>query len=136
MKNVIQGLIAGLLAGIFLAVLYFVDYGPGNGLHNIARWFGLDSPSAGRLIGFILMIVLGAVFGVLFGFLQRNRETTLPHALLLGLLTGAILWIIAPLLLGALINHASLNLSTFLSSFVPLLTYGLLTGAIYFQRAR
>jgi hypothetical protein len=52
-----------------------------------------------------------------------------------GLVTGVVLWVILRLLFGTLINHQRLDLTGFLYSFVPLLVYGLLLGAISFQRA-
>ncbi len=50
-------------------------------------------------------------------------------------MTGVVLWVILRLLFGTLVNHQRLDLIGFLYSFVPLLVYGLLLGAISFQRA-
>ena len=97
-NTMLRGLVAGLLAGIVLAVLFFVDYGPGGLLHNPARWLALDSQGAGKFVGFVLLIVLGGAFGVLFGILQGRRETTLGRSLLLGAATGVLFWVIVPLL--------------------------------------
>ncbi len=134
-NTMLKGLVAGLLAGIVLAVLFFVDYGPGGLLHNPARWLALDSQDAGKFVGFVLLIVLGGAFGVLFGILQGRRETTLGRSLLLGAATGVLFWVIVPLLFGVIINHWQLNLGNFLISFVPLLLYGVLLGAFFFQIA-
>ena len=122
-NTTLKGLVAGLLAGIVLAVLFFVDYGPGGLLHNPESWLGLDSQNAGKFVGFVLLIVLGGAFGVLFGILQGRRETTLGRSLLLGAATGVLFWVIVPLLFGVMINHWQLNLGNFLISFVPLLLY-------------
>jgi len=134
-NTMLRGLVAGLLAGIVLAVLFFVDYGPGGLLHNPARWLALDSQGAGKFVGFVLLIVLGGAFGVLFGILQGRRETTLGRSLLLGAATGVLFWVIVPLLFGVIINHWQLNLGNFLISFVPLLLYGVLLGAFFSQIA-
>jgi len=134
-NTMLKGLVAGLLAGIVLAVLFFVDYGPGGLLHNPARWLALDSQDAGKFVGFVLLIVLGGAFGVLFGILQGRRETTLGRSLLLGAATGILFWVIVPLLFGVMINHWQLNLGNFLISFVPLLLYGVLLGAFFSQSA-
>lgn len=129
-----QGLFAGLLAGLIMGILFFVDYGPGNALGGIAGYFRLDQPGTGKLIGFLLLIALGGLFGLLFGALQGKRELTIGRSIVLGLTTGVIYWLIVALLIGTIINHARLNPGSFLFSFVLLLVYGLLLGTIAFQR--
>lgn len=69
MNTLLRGLYSGLMAGGIVGMLYFVDYGPGNDLHGVASWFALDNKDSGRLIGFMLLIVLGALFGLIFGAL-------------------------------------------------------------------
>lgn len=133
-QAVIAGLLAGLLAGLILAVLFFVDSGPGSLLHGPASWLALDSKEAGKYAGFILLIVLGGLFGALFGVFQSRGELTLGRALTMGAITGVIFWLLVRLLFGVLINHVGLGFGDFLSSFVPLLVYGVLLGALYFQR--
>ena len=134
MHNIRNGLFAGLFAGLVLAVLFFLDYGPGGLLHNPARWLALDSKDAGKLVGFLLLIILGGIFGVLFGFIESRGERTLGRSLLLGAATGVLFWIIVPFLFGTLINHGGLDFGGFLYSFIPLLLYGLLLGSLFFQR--
>ncbi len=136
MKRIMNGLVAGCIAGLVLAALFFVDYGPGGLLHTPAHWFALDSKDAGRFVGFLLFIVLGGIFGLLFGVVEGKREITLARSLLLGVATGIVYWIIAPLLFGTIINHNSLSFGDFLYSFVPLVLYGFLLGAISFSRER
>ncbi len=132
-KRIQNGLLAGLLAGLLLAILFFADYGPGGLLHNPAKWLGLDSKDAGKYVGFILLIVLGGIFGIVFGAIEGKREITLGRSLLLGIATGVVFWIIVPLLFGG-INHVQMNFGNFLYSFVPLILYGVLLGAFSFQR--
>ena len=132
-NTILKGFLAGLLAGLVLAVLFFVDYGPGGLLHDPARWLALDSKDMGKFVGFFLLIVLGGAFGLLFGMFQMRRETTLGRSLLLGAATGVLFWAIIPLLFGVIINHWQLNLGNFLISFIPLLLYGVLLGCISFQ---
>ncbi len=134
MKSIQNGLLAGLFAGLVLAVLFFLDSGSGNLLHNPARWLALDSKEAGRFVGFLLLIVLGGLFGVFFGLIERRGERTLGRSLLLGGATGVLFWIIIPFLFGTLINHGLFDLGRFLYSFVPLLLYGMLLGSFFFQR--
>ncbi len=133
-QRIQNGLIAGLLAGLILAVLFFTDYGPGGLLHTPAQWLALDSKDAGKFVGFLLLIVLGGIFGIVFGAIEGRRVTTLGRSLLFGAATGVLFWIIIPLLFGTLINHIRLDFGSFLYSFVPLVLYGMLLGAIAFQR--
>lgn len=133
MKTFRQGLLAGLLAGFLAALFFVVDYGPGNSLHGIARWLALDSPGAGKLVGFLLMLLLGGVFGILFGMVAGKWQLSLGRWLLGGLVVGVMWWVLFALVIGAGINHVSLGFGTMLFYSVPLLVYGLLLGSISFQ---
>src|SRR3989442_3258046 len=88
MNNIRKGLFAGLIAGLVLAMLYAVDYGPGAQLHTVAKWFALDSKNAGEYIGFVLLLILGALFGLAFGAWQRGKVITLTRAIASGLILG------------------------------------------------
>lgn len=132
-KTIRQAFLAGILAGFLAALLFLVDYGPGNSLHGVARWLGLDSQGAGKFVGFLLMLVLGGLFGLLFGVLVGRWRPDLGRWLLTGLVIGAIWWVLVVLLIGTGINHLPLNFGGFLISCVPLLVYGLLLGSIAFQ---
>ena len=136
MSNILRGLFSGLTAGIILALLYFVDYGPGNDLHTVARWFALDNRDTGRLIGFVLLIVLGTLFGMIFGALQRGRKITIGRAIATGLALGVAWWFIFAFLVAIFVGHMSLarfNPGSFLYPFTLCLVYGLLLGTLYFQ---
>jgi len=133
MDSIRKGLFAGLLAGLVLALLYFVDYGPGANLHTVSRWFALDSKGAGEYIGFILLIILGALFGLAFGTFQRGREISLARTVLLGLLLGVAWFVILVLLLGIIIAHVALGIYGFMFFIVTSLLYGLLVGYMYYQ---
>lgn len=133
MKTLRQGLLAGLCAGFFTALLFVVDYGPANSLHTVARWLGLDSSGSGRLVGFFLMLLLGAIFGALFSTATGRRNITLGRSLLLGVLTGAMEWIIVVYVLGDLVNHLRIDFGSWLFTFIPLLVYGLLLGSLSYQ---
>ena len=131
-----QSGLSGLLAGLLVAVLYLVDYGPGNSLHRVPQWFGIDSQSLGKFIGFLLLIVLGGIFGLLFGFIVerwRPRLERLERWLLTGLGVGIVFWLIVVLIIGSGLNHLHMTFGDFLFTFIPLLVYGLLLGSIAFS---
>lgn len=133
MRPLIRGVLAGGLAGLITSLFWFVDYGPGNSLHTVARWFLLDSASTGRQVGFLLLLILGCLFGLLFEIGTQFWRPTLGSYLLLGLLSGALFWLLIPLCFGTLVFHGSLTFGNVLYTSVPLLTYGLVLGSLAFQ---
>ena len=93
MQTLRRGLVAGLLTGLVLAMLDFVTDGtPGRLLPEALHWFGITiaDPTISRFAGFFLLIVLGGVFGLVFGALQREGIITISRALLWGLALGFI----------------------------------------------
>src|SRR5215467_10741258 len=139
MHTLRMGLLAGLLAGLLLALLDFVTDGtPGRLLPDALHWFGLTiaDPTSSRLAGFVLLIALGGVFGLIFGALQRERISTSSRALLWGLALGLVWWLVFSLLLANLMSHHapfSLDFGRVLSTFPIDLLFGVVLGAISFQ---
>ena len=140
MQALRRGLLAGFLASLVLVVFDFVTVGaPGNGLPAALHWFGIavTDPTLSRWAGFFLLIVLGGVFGLIFGALQRDKLSTAGRALLTGLALGVLWWLIFELVLTNIMNHASspfsLSFGRFLSSFPLDVLFGVLLGAIYIQ---
>jgi hypothetical protein len=140
MLNIRRGLLAGILAGLVLAILNFVTDGtPGRTLPDALHWFGITiaDPTISRFSGFFLLIVLGGLFGLIFGAFQRERSITLSRALLSGLALGLVWWFVFSLVLANIMNHASspfsLQFGGFLSTFPIDLLFGVVLGAIYFQ---
>lgn len=140
MTNIRRGLLAGLLAGLFLAILNFVTDGtPGRTLPDALHWFGITiaDPTISRFGGFFLLIVLGGLFGLIFGAFQRNGFITLSRALLSGLALGLVWWLVFSLVLTNIMNHASspfsLQFGGFLSTFPIDLLFGVVLGAMYYQ---
>ena len=138
--NIRRGLLAGILAGLMLAILNFVtDRTPGRTLPDALHWFGITiaDPTISRFSGFFLLIVLGGLFGLIFGAVQRERSITLSRALLSGLVLGLVWWFLFSLVLANIMNHASspfsLQFGGFLSTFPIDLLFGVVLGAIYFQ---
>lgn len=135
-----RGLLAGVLASLVLAAFDFVtDGAPGNGLPPVLRWFGITvaDPTISRWAGFFLIVLLGGVFGLIFGALQRGTVMTASRALLTGLTLGVLWWLIFDLVLTNILNHASsplsLSFGRFLSSFPLDVLFGVLIGAISIQ---
>src|SRR5258708_25320587 len=102
MQTLRRGLLAGLLAGLVLAMLDFVTDGtPGRLLPEALHWFGITiaNPTISKFAGFFLLIVLGGVFGLIFGALQGERVITISRALLSGLALGFFWCLVFSLLL-------------------------------------
>ncbi len=139
MQTLRRGLLAGLLAGLVLAMLDFVTDGtPGRLLPEALHWFGITiaNPTISKFAGFFLLLVLGGVFGLIFGVLQRERMITISRALLSGLALGFVRWLIFSLLLANIMSHRApfgLDFGRFLSTFPIDLLFGVVLGAIYFQ---
>ena len=138
-QTIRRGVVAGLLAGLLLATLDFVTDGtPGRLLPEALHWFGISiaDPTISRFAGFFLFIVLGGVFGLIFGALQRERIITISRALLSGLALGFVWWLVFDLLLANIMSHHaffSLDFGRFLSTFPIDLLFGVVLGAIYYQ---
>jgi len=79
------------------------------------------------------MLILGGVFGVLFGVVARRWRPALGRWLLTGLVVGALWWVLVVLVIGTGIHHLRLDFGTFLFSSISLLMYGLLLGSISFR---
>lgn len=140
MHSLRKGLLAGVLASLVLALLDFVTDGtPGNGFPSVLRWFGIPeaSPTLSHWVGFLLLVVLGGVFGLIFGALQRGSPATAGRTLLTGLALGVLWWLLFEVVLANLTNHASspfsLSFGQFLSSFSLAALFGVLLGAIFLQ---
>lgn len=133
MKRLRQGGLAGLIAGFLVALLYLVDYGPGTSLHRVTQWFNVDSQSTGRIVGFLLMILLGGIFGLLFGLLVGRWRPLLGRWLLAGLGVGAVWWVLVVLGVGSGLHHLHMSFGDFLFTSIPLLVYGVLLGSLAFE---
>jgi len=135
-----RGLLAGILASLVLATFDFVtDGAPGNGFPGVLHWFGITiaDPTISRWVGLLLLLVLGGVFGLLFGALQRGKLITTGRALLTGLVLGVFWWLLFEVVLVNITNHASspfsLSFGQLLASFPLAVLFGVLIGAIFIQ---
>ena len=137
-----RGLLTGLIAGLVLAMLDVVVNGvPGNGLQEVLRWFGITVTDAGlgRLAGFVLVIALGGVFGILFGLILNriNSQTvSINHTISLGLLLGFAWWLLLAQMLCNVVHHISpfsFNFTGILLTLPLNLVFGIVLGTTYYQ---
>ncbi len=142
MAAIRRGLLTGLFAGLVLAMLdVVVDGAPGNGLQEVLRWFGVTFADAGiaRLAGFVLVIVLGGVFGILFGLIlnRMNQEAvTINRAIPLGLLLGFAWWLLLSQALCNIVHRLSpfsFNFTGILLTLPLNLLFGVVLGTAYYQ---
>ena len=142
MAAIRKGLLTGLFAGLVLAMLDVVVNGaPGNGLQEVLRWFGVTFADAGiaRLAGFVLVIVLGGVFGILFGLIlnRMNQEVvTINRAIPLGLLLGFAWWLLLSQALCNIVHRLSpfsFNFTGILLTLPLNLLFGVVLGTAYYQ---
>ncbi|MHB8596314.1 MAG: hypothetical protein ACYDER_05825 [Ktedonobacteraceae bacterium] len=137
MSNIVRGVYSGFLASLIVAILYFVDYGPGNGFYGVANWFSVGTKDTGKFYGFLIILILGVLFGLLFGVVwSGNKHISISRALATGLGFGVAWWVIFAFLIANFVGRtpiSHLTIGLFLQYFVPCLIYGLLLGTIYFQ---
>lgn len=132
-RTVQHGVRAGALAGLLLVVVFFVDYGPAASLVTVARWFALDGNAWSKLIGAILLVALGTVFGGLFGVTAHTRSFSFSQSVLIGLATGLLWWVLLFLLVGTVARHIEQSLYGTLFWLVASLLYGLVLGSLFGQ---
>jgi uncharacterized membrane protein YagU involved in acid resistance len=93
---------------------------------------GSQSPVVGFLYHMFNSVIIGAGFGIVFGVLSH----TYGRGALLGLLYGAIWWVLGPMILMPLLLGMGLQFGAaftppMLMSLVGHLAYGLITGLVY-----
>ncbi len=80
------------MAGLLLVGLFFVDYGPATTLSTVARWFALDGNPWSKLIGAILLVALGGVFGGIFGIAVGRQPRPPLQSILFGVICAKLTW--------------------------------------------
>lgn len=142
MAGIRKGLLTGLFAGLVLAMLEVVVNGvPGNGLQEVLRWFGISIADAGlaRFAGFILVIVLGGVFGILFALIldrMNVQAVSISRTIPLGLLLGFAWWLLLTQVLCNIVHHVSpfsFNFTGVLLTLPLDLVFGVVLGTAYYQ---
>ncbi len=122
--GVIGGVAGGLVFGAMMAMMGM--------LPMVASVVGSNSAVVGFLYHMFNSVVIGALFGLVFGGLSR----TYGRGALFGLLYGAIWWVLGPmilmpLLLGMGSQFGAAFTPPMLMSLVGHLAYGLITGLVY-----
>jgi uncharacterized membrane protein YagU involved in acid resistance len=122
--GVIGGVAGGLVFGAMMAAMGM--------LPMVASVVGSKSALIGFLYHMFNSVVIGAIFGFLFGAQSR----TYGLGAVLGLLYGAIWWVLGPMILMPLMLGMGLQFGAaftppMLMSLVGHLLYGLITGLVY-----
>ncbi len=120
------GLIAGLAGALAGSAILWGSW--------LLPALGLLLTRAGLIYGFLAMLILGALGGVLYAALLRRRRMRLHSTILAGVALGFILWVIGPLLLVPVILGFPPQWESPLDHWTPLLAfvlYGTVTGLLY-----
>ncbi|HVB73265.1 MAG TPA: DUF6789 family protein [Ktedonobacteraceae bacterium] len=137
MHTIRNGILAGLCAGLVLATFNFVVNGsPGSGLPEILHWFGIaaDNGTGSRFAGYVLVVILGGIFGVLFSLIQGGGYVSGARSLLTGLGLGFAWWLLLSLVLCNIAFKQSLFHTSFADVLLTLplnLVFGVVLGTAY-----
>jgi uncharacterized membrane protein YagU involved in acid resistance len=128
-QRVIGGVVGGILGGlVFGAMMGLMGMLP-----MVASVVGSNSPVVGFVYHMFNSVIIGAVFGLIFGAWSR----TYGQGAVWGLLYGVIWWVLGPLVLmpiflGMGTPQFGMALTPpMLMSLVGHLLYGLITGLVY-----
>ena len=122
--GVIGGVAGGLVFGAMMAMMGM--------LPMVASVVGSKSVLVGFIYHMFNSVVIGALFGLIFGALSR----TYGQGALFGLIYGVIWWVLGPMILMPLMLGMGLQFGAaftppMLMSLVGHLAYGLITGLVY-----
>lgn len=122
--GIIGGIIGGLVFGAMMAMMGM--------LPMVASVVGSKSAVVGFIYHMFNSVVIGALFGLVFGALSRGYG----QGALWGLVYGVIWWVLGPLILMPLMLGMGLQFAAaftppMLMSLVGHLAYGLITGLVY-----
>jgi uncharacterized membrane protein YagU involved in acid resistance len=106
-------------------------------LPMVASVVGSQSAVVGFLYHMFNSVIIGAIYGLVFG----TRSRTYGQGAVFGLLYGAIWWVLGPLVLMPLMMGMGLQFGAALSSpmlmsLVGHLVYGLITALVYVEYIR
>jgi hypothetical protein len=131
-SSVKHRIIGGVVGGVAGGLVFGAMMGMMGMLPMVASVIGSQSPLVGFLYHMFNSVIIGAVFGLIFGGLSH----TYGQGAAWGLLYGAIWWVFGPLVLMPLMLGMGLQFGMALTppmlmSLVGHLIYGLITGLVY-----
>lgn len=131
-SSLAQRIIGGVVGGVAGGLVFGAMMGMMGMLPMVASVIGSQSAAVGFLYHMFNSVIIGAVFGLLFGGLSH----TYGQGAAWGLLYGAIWWVLGPLVLMPLMLGMGLQFGMALTppmlmSLAGHLIYGLLTGLVY-----
>jgi uncharacterized membrane protein YagU involved in acid resistance len=127
-----QRVIGGVVGGVAGGLVFGAWMGIMGMLPMVASVVGSQSAIVGFLYHMFNSLVIGALFGLLFGGLSHAYG----QGALLGLIYGVIWWVLGPMILMPLMLGMGLQFGAaftppMLMSLVGHLAYGLITGLVY-----
>jgi uncharacterized membrane protein YagU involved in acid resistance len=130
--SLVQRIIGGVVGGVVGGLVFGTMMGLMGMLPMVAMVVDSESAAVGFLYHMFNSVVIGALFGLIFGGLSH----TYGQGAAWGLLYGAIWWVLGPLVLMPLMLGMGLQVgmaftAPMLMSLVGHLIYGLLTGLVY-----
>lgn len=128
----IGGVAGSIVLGVF-AVIGSVTMGQEVFYVTIARKLGFGDSSlvGGWVLHFVVGIMAGAVFVALTALIRKLELTTLRNSLLIGLIGGAVIWVIVYIPVTIVLVPADLTSTTFaVGSLLLHLVFGIVTAIV------
>jgi hypothetical protein len=130
--SLVQRIIGGVVGGVVGGLVFGAMMGLMGMLPIVAMVVGSESAAVGFLYHMLNSVIIGALFGLIFGGLSH----TYGQGAAWGLLYGAIWWVLGPLVLMPLLLGMGVQFGAALApmnlmSLVGHLIYGLITGLVY-----
>ena len=128
-QRVVGGVVGGIAGGLVFGAMMFMM----GMLPMVASVVGSKSALIGFAYHMFNSVIIGAVFGLIFGALSRSYG----QGALFGLVYGAIWWVLGPMILMPLLlgmggpQFGMAFTTPMLMSLAGHLVYGLITGLVY-----
>ncbi|MFP4322826.1 MAG: DUF6789 family protein, partial [Anaerolineales bacterium] len=133
------GLVGGL-AGAVAIMIVIAIIAPGTGFEVwtspsvIASIILRDNAEADALsviLGTVMHLSLGAVFGVVFSWVAPRLTATYPYWIVLGLIYGVFIWLAAILVLPAIVDADDISTETYFTALlIANVLYGFVVGLV------
>jgi len=127
-NHIKSGINAGLIAGVVFGAMM----GMLGMLPMVAKLLGGSSAIWGFIVHLIFSVIIGGIFGFVFGHMAINKGT----GVILGLLYGVIWWVLGPLVimpvwLGMGLQLSVAGMTMAIPSLWGHLVFGFILGLIY-----